>query len=92
MNKQDTLPRDTDGRLSVCAWPGGYPLFYLDGQNSTLCPDCARKSDEDPDEVRGFKPVACDANWEDPGLFCDNCSTRIESAYAEDDVEIGEKA
>jgi hypothetical protein len=88
MNAKSTLPRDTDGRLSKWAWPGGYPLFYLDGQNSLLCPDCARKSDEDPDEVPGFKPVACDANWEDPDLFCDNCSTRIESAYVEDCEEV----
>lgn len=79
----DTLPRDDDGKLSKWAWPGGYPLYYFDGENSILCPDCARISDTS-DEIPQFRPVQADVNWEDPELFCDHCSNRIESAYAED--------
>jgi len=77
-----SLPRDMDGRLSAWAWPGGYPLFYLDGENSVLCVECARKSDEE--EFPQFRPIAADVNWEDRSLYCDNCSEQIESAYGKD--------
>lgn len=75
----NTLPRDNDGKLSSFAWPGGYPIFYLDKENSVLCPDCANKSEEVPQ----FRPIAAEVNYEDNELFCDQCSQRIESAYGE---------
>ena len=78
------LPTNDDGSLASYAWPGGYPIFYLDRENSVLCPKCANNSHLDPDEVPQFKPVAADCNWEDPDLFCDQCSERIEPAYGED--------
>jgi len=52
-----TLPRDEDGRLSAWCWPGGYPLFYLDRDGSILCPACARRCDEDPEEIPQFRPI-----------------------------------
>lgn len=76
-----TLPTDTDGKLSAYAWPGGYPIFYLDAESSVLCPKCAEKSRTD--DVEKFRPIAADCNWEDASLYCDQCSKRIESAYAE---------
>ena len=75
------LPRDNDGKLSAHAWPGGYPLFYLDCENSVLCPKCANR---DVDQAQA--PTACDVNYEDDSLFCEDCGYRIESAYAEDEV------
>lgn len=30
---------------------------------------------------------ACDANWEDPAMFCADTGERIESAYGEDRAE-----
>lgn len=60
---------------------GCYPIFYVTRKGECLCPACALEAeneDEDP-------PVATDANWEDPDLYCDGCSERIESAYAEDE-------
>jgi len=71
-----------DGRLPKYAWPGGYPLAYLSRRGNVLCPDCANESLEDEDDP----PVDGGANWEDPSLYCDDCSQRIESAYAEDEV------
>lgn len=68
-----------NGKLPAYAWPGGYPLFYLDTDNNTLCPACANKHD------MSSGIVDYDANWEDPSLYCDDCGKRIESAYAEDD-------
>jgi len=76
-----SLPRDEDGRLSAWAWPGGYPIYYLDRENSVLCVNCARRSDEDKDEIPQFKPIAAGINWEDKALYCDDCSERIQSAY-----------
>ena len=76
--KADKLPRDTDGKLSSWAWPGGYPVYYMDAQGNTLCPDCARRDIDDSQRV-----VAAAVNWEGASLYCDDCSRRIESAYAE---------
>jgi hypothetical protein len=58
-------------------------MFYVTKRGHTLCPDCANEDLEDEDDP----PVDGDANWEDPSLFCDGCSKRVESAYAEDDVD-----
>jgi hypothetical protein len=33
----------------------------------------------------GWGIIGLDVNWEQPGLYCDHCSERIESAYAEPD-------
>lgn len=68
---------DDRGKLTSFAWPGGYPVFYIDTENSAICPDCANKEEITPD-IR-----AADINWEDDSLFCDECCKRIESAYAE---------
>ena len=76
-------PRNSDGKLSAYAWPGGYTIVYYDGEDSTLCVECARKSDKE-EEIPTFRPVACAINYEDPELFCGQCSQRIESAYAEE--------
>lgn len=93
-------------KLATYAWPGGYPIFYLDGENNCLCPKCANESRAKyVEDVLGEMcawclgeevytswcmsskelPIAADANWEDPHLYCDNCNQRIESAYADDD-------
>jgi hypothetical protein len=79
------LPRDDDGQLTAYAWPGGYPMYYVDSENSALCVACARKADADADEFEKFKPCAFDINWEDTSLYCDQCSQRIASAYGDDD-------
>jgi hypothetical protein len=75
------------------AWPGGYPLFLITEDGGALCPACVRAevrtiltAIRDDDTRGGWYPVAVDANWEDPELFCDHCGSRIGSAYAEDGV------
>lgn len=70
--------RNSDGKFDSYAWPGGYPLYYLDSDSTVLCPDCANKEDY-------TAPVTfCDINWEDPDMYCEDCGKRIESAYAEE--------
>jgi hypothetical protein len=36
--------RDKGYRLDRCAWPGGYPIFYVTRRSDVLCPACAAKA------------------------------------------------
>lgn len=74
------LMRRHQGELPKYAWPGGYPMFYLDADNNVLCPDCATKNNEFDKPI-----VTFGTNDEDPDLYCDHCGERIESAYSEED-------
>ena len=88
MTPLDLAPyRFADGTLRRYTDLGGYPLFYLTGDSGVLCADCAsheRPPVPDAEQTPDWAIVAVDANWEDPELYCDHCSTRIESAYADD--------
>ena len=64
------------GLLPTFAWPGGYPIFYLDKHDAILCPDCAN-AELGP----ANPPAAQDINWEDYEMRCESCDLRIESAY-----------
>lgn len=66
-----------DGQLPAYAWPGGYPMYYVDLDCSVLCPACANGDDAPP-------IISYDVNWEDGEMYCDDCGERIPSAYAED--------
>ena len=57
---------------------GSYPLVYLTNENQVLCSCCATDEEEE---------VTSHINYEDPHLYCDECSTRIESAYGEEEEE-----
>jgi hypothetical protein len=79
--------------LDKFAWPGGYPVFLVTSDGAALCPDCVRSelrsivsAARDNDTRCGWHPAAADINWEEADLYCDHCSNRIESAYAEDKV------
>jgi hypothetical protein len=69
-----------DDHLPAYAWPGGYPIFYMDAETNVLCPKCAWKDKDD--EYRIITDY--EINWEDPDLFCEECNEVIESAYADD--------
>jgi hypothetical protein len=79
-----------NGKLPSYAWPGGYPLSYLMNDCEVLCPDCANDPTNPVHEggqADGWRIEGYDINYEDPSLFCAHCNKRIESAYAEDEVE-----
>lgn len=83
------IPTLCNGQVEACAWPGGYPLLYVANDGGVLCPKCVQANldlCQDPD-ADGWNIVGHDINWEDPALYCDHCNGRIESAYAEDEVE-----
>lgn len=81
------------GHARAYAWPGGYPLYYVTTDGGALCPKCMnteraqifRSTGEGSRD--GWAIEGQDVNWEDSSLFCDHCGDRIESAYAEDEVE-----
>lgn len=76
------------GNVVRYAWPGGYPVFYITSGGDALCPPCVQEELNqciDPDSG-GWLVTAHGVNWEDPHLYCDSCSARIESAYADEEV------
>lgn len=85
-NTQDLRATLRAGRYTSL---GSYPLYFLLSDGGALCFDCARKEYRHVSEAmrersnNGWRITHCDVNYEDADLFCDNCATRIESAYAE---------
>lgn len=74
---------------------GSYPTFYLTADGGVLSYEsvCANlwqiaRAVRDGKGAYNdqWRIVACDVNWEDPALFCDDSGKRIESAYAESDA------
>jgi len=81
-----TLPkRLSNNVLPAYAWPGGYPIFYLDGNCSVLCADCATKAADTPDAGKDAPTVGY-AHYEGPSEVCEGCNTEIESAYGDPDA------
>jgi hypothetical protein len=69
---------------SPYAWPGGYPMFAVTKDGAALCHKCTateRESIGTTTGSDGWTVAELAINWEDPNLFCDHCSSRIESAY-----------
>lgn len=66
---------------------GCYPLFYLTRDNGVICPDCMNGKNGSEAKVghedAQWDVTDGDVNWEDPGMYCDHCYARVESAYAE---------
>lgn len=77
-------------RQGPFAWPGGYPLYFITSDGGTLSFASAKRnlrsilSSIRDGSNDGWCVVACEANWENPELYCDDSGERIESAYAED--------
>ena len=65
--------KNNGGLFISRAFPGNYPVFYIDAENDVTCADCANKSDY------VFEIVHADINYEIPDLYCNNCNERIES-------------
>ena len=81
------IPQDAT-RVDECA-DGGYPFYYVVDSYVAICPECVNENialckDETNKE---WFVTNREVNWEDPSLYCDHCSKRIESAYAEDECD-----
>lgn len=62
------------------------PRKGLGGKALVINPS-AIDAKNNPNSDKPWEVVACDINWEDPSLYCDECNVRIPSAYAEDDAK-----
>ena len=78
---ESTLPTNSDGKLSSYSWPGGHLIYYLDSENSILCPKCAEI--ERNNEVKQHRPIVSDIHWEGEPLVCGECNDEIKSVYGE---------
>ena len=77
MNNTISDLRDDSGQLPAYAWPGGYPILYLDKDNNVLCPDCANAADCDPEPTGWF------IHYEGTPVYCDDCGNPTESTYGD---------
>mgnify|MGYP003657667873 FL=1 len=58
----------------------GYPQFFIINNEAYWCADCCN------DELNGDEEVITGLNYEDPELYCCNCSLKIEAAYIDEEV------
>ena len=56
----------------------GYPLWYMIDDYKCQCNECATVSKSEGQSAEE------QVNWDDSNLWCDECSEKIESAYADD--------
>ena len=72
------------------AWPGGYPMYFLAGDNEPLSFEAVKENWREIVRAhltgldRAWALVAYDVNWEDTQLRCAHTNKLIESAYGED--------
>jgi hypothetical protein len=78
-------------RAGDTTWPGMYPLYFVTDDGAALSFAAVRENLHQiiaairSGDIRGgWRVIACEVNYEDPGLFCDHSGERIPSAYAED--------
>ena len=71
--------------LPAFAWPGGYPMLYLDRGGEVLCPECATDTLDDEDEM--FPAMTWLVYYEGAPQQCAACNKVVESAYGDPDVK-----
>lgn len=84
------ITRNEDGTLDAYAWPGGYQLFYVDHAGNIFCPNCAAVEHTageclEADWCGSNHLEACDANYEDEDMRCENCNGLIPASYADEE-------
>lgn len=80
--------------FSWYAFPGGYTLYYITGDNGILCAKCANENkdlcnnhNDDQWYIVDYK-----INDEDHSLYCDNCNEKIyPSLFTEDESDAIER-
>lgn len=69
----------------------GYPHYSVAKDCGVICSDCVKDNLELITEAmkdgwdNQWIVIACDINYEDDSLYCDNCNNRIVSAYGDDE-------
>lgn len=78
----ENLSLDRKPELPEFAFPGGYPIYYTDGQNSVLCASCATTALLE-EEWEEWQPQHWDIYHEGSPMYCEDCNAIIESAYGD---------
>ena len=81
-----TLQLNRKPALPAFAWPGGYPIVYLDTDCNTYCADCATEALLAHYDIYG-RPVDYFVHYEGASIYCEDCNAEIESAYGEEEVQ-----
>jgi ribosomal protein S27E len=63
------------------AWPGGYPIVYLDAGGNVLCAECATANDEFSEELVAWAVE----EGPDDDVRCDHCGKIIAEGSGDDD-------
>ena len=64
------------------AFPGGYPVLYLNDSGDTFCAECAAKV-----FLSEGQDIHAECYYEGPSIHCDKCNKEIESAYGDPEDE-----
>lgn len=70
-----------------CISTGSYPRYGILSNGQPICPDCCRRNAAlimAADNDDGWLLVGDGVNYEDPSLYCANCSELIPAAYGDD--------
>lgn len=74
-----------NGKLPAFAFPGGYPIVYLFGDNRVCCPGCANGENGSEASASHEESMWRLAGWfvhyEGEPEICSHCNSVIESAY-----------
>jgi hypothetical protein len=83
INDSDTFPAYSDH--------GGYPLYYILGDNEVVCADCLNDEDSFRTiDAPHWNVLMIGINWEDADIHCADCASRIESAIDSPSSKEGE--
>ena len=81
----------SDGAIRAYTSVGSYPIFYLTRQNQVLHPQTVEDQlVECCDDTDEMWVVSAHVNWENPHLYCDISSEKIEAAYGDDSEDDSE--
>jgi hypothetical protein len=78
INGSDTFPAYSDH--------GGYPLYYICGDNEVVCANCLNAEDSFRTiDAPHWNVLMIGINWQGDELYCADCNELIECAYENDD-------
>ncbi len=95
MNR-DQLLKDVgalDGQFPSCAWPGGYPIYYIMDDGEYMCAKCVNNEAEvhfgsvEDSRADGWRVEGYHVAYEGPDTYCCHCNTTLETAYGDPEAQ-----
>lgn len=91
---KNTLQMRATLRAGQYAWPGGYQMYLITLDGSSLCFECGRKEYAQissairyPRSNDQWRVIGTALNYEDNDCACDHCGKKIPASYGEQDDE-----